>query len=62
MNRILMALIASAFVVTAVPAMAQSPAPKASAMAKPMAKKPMAKATKKPMAKKPAAMASPSHM
>jgi hypothetical protein len=45
MNRILMALLASAFVIGAVPAVAApSPKPKASA-------KPMAKATKKPMMK-----------
>ena len=61
MKKILAALVTSAFVMTGVAAMAQSPKPAATkkpamAMKKPAAKKPMAMATKKPAAKKPAAM------
>ena len=56
MKRILMALLASAFVVASVPAMAQSPAPMKAMAKKPMAKKPMAK---KPMMKKPMAKKTP---
>jgi hypothetical protein len=55
MKRILMALLASAFVVASAPAMAASPAPTMAAAKKPMAKKMVKKPMAKKAAKKPAA-------